>query len=163
MMNSVLPSLIFSEFFFIQALTSAIHTQSYDFQGMIFKTIVINFISHLLVSLQYISLITVITLQSYFVLPFVDTGGEIIRCSNPDCDLQWLHLHCMKMTEVDLPVAGMDWYCSERCRASKKSMYCICQKRIEGTPQVTCFSGADRCKGGVVFHTICVARQQPNS
>ncbi|KAF1938384.1 hypothetical protein EJ02DRAFT_446884 [Clathrospora elynae] len=42
--------------------------------------------------------------------------GAMISCDN-NCDKEWFHLPCMKMTQADIPSRRAKWYCPD-CRAS---------------------------------------------
>ena len=80
----------------------------------------------------------------------------MIRCSNDMCHLgTWFHLDC---AAVDV-VPDDDWWCSDECRQTERSIFCSCHK-IRNEPRVTC-ANAD-CSSGSIYHLDCVnLKQQP--
>jgi len=88
---------------------------------------------------------------------FSDRPERMFRCSNPDCAVgSWFHKNCVGIKSE--PSEFDDWFCSEECRETETSIFCVC-KRIKAGPTVQCGLGAS-CKNGVIFHMECVHMEQ---
>ncbi len=82
-----------------------------------------------------------------------DVSSELVRCSNIYCKFQkWYHLGCVGLKHK--PGEVEDWWCSETCRKTKSSPYCVCHEAKE-EETVRCRNG-DFCEAGQKFHLSCV-------
>ncbi len=84
-----------------------------------------------------------------------------LMCSNGDhCQNgKWFHLECVGMPE--LPPSDDDWWCSDVCKAEKRSVYCRCKTYNPKLSTVVC-GARDDCAEGEVFHLSCVGlRRKP--
>ena len=43
--------------------------------------------------------------------------GDMIGCDNENCQIQWFHLSCLKLTKTQVPKGK--WYCPD-CHKSRK-------------------------------------------
>lgn len=88
----------------------------------------------------------------------IDRPGPMIRCSNDVCSLgSWFHQRCLKVSPA--PGDFDDWWCSEECAQSRRSVFCNC-KMVRSGPQVMCALGS-QCTRGIKFHVACVNAQLP--
>ncbi len=78
--------------------------------------------------------------------------SELIECANKKCLLKrWYHLGCVGLSEA--PPELEDWWCSEVCRKTGASTYCIC-KQVKDDDTVVCSNPS--CEYGQKFHKSCV-------
>ncbi len=78
---------------------------------------------------------------------------HLVRCSNINCQhKKWYHLGCVDLTKE--PDTFEDWWCSDECRATKSSEFCVCKQAKDETT-VMCSSG-EFCEGGQKFHLSCI-------
>lgn len=85
---------------------------------------------------------------------FLDIDDSMIRCSNDSCmNGMWFHLECVGLDEV--VAAEEDWWCSEQCRSSNTSQFCLCRDYKPTEETIKCSRG-ERCEGPGIFHRSCV-------
>ena len=71
------------------------------------------------------------------------------------------HWTCVGLTAEDVPPSGEDWYCSQYCEETNRSLNCVCRRRRPNTRQILCSSGVDNCAEGYRFHVDCITATQP--
>ena len=84
----------------------------------------------------------------------------MVECSNMHCAMgRWFHLGCIPPVangsgkdDVLEHVPSGDWWCSEDCRSTNNSAYCVCRK-MKG-PTISCTN--PNCQRGQKFHFNCV-------